>query len=71
VMADRYRYIARGSPRSSSKDRDVEHRSIAEAVIARRADEAVVLLSRHFETTASLCQTVFRRGKTARGARKP
>jgi len=71
VMADRYRYVARGSPKASSKDRDMEHRLIAEAVIARRADEAVALLSRHFETTATLCQNVFRRSKTAKGAKRP
>ena len=71
VMADRYRYIARGSPKASSKDRDMEHRLIAEAVIARRADEAVALLSRHFETTATLCQNVFRRSKPAKGAKRP
>lgn len=71
VMADRYRYIARGSPKSSSKDRDMEHQLIARAVIARRADEAAALLSKHFETTASLCRNVFRRSKTAVGAKKP
>jgi DNA-binding GntR family transcriptional regulator len=49
----------------------MEHQLIAEAVIARRADEAAALLSKHFETTASLCRSVFRRSRTAVSAKKP
>lgn len=70
VMADRYRYIARTSPRASSKQRDTEHRLIMEAVIARRADVAVDLLNKHFDTTASLCQNEFQRRKSAKGGRR-
>jgi GntR family carbon starvation induced transcriptional regulator len=67
VMADRYRYIARASPKASSKYRDSEHRLIMEATIARRADKAVTLLSKHFDTTALLCQSELRRRKNAKG----
>lgn len=67
VMADRYRYIARASPRASSKGRDTEHRLIMEATIARRADKAVALLSKHFDTTALLCQNELRRRRNAKG----
>lgn len=63
VMADRYRYIARSSPRASTKHRDTEHRLIMEASIARRADQAVALLNKHFETTALLCQNELKRRK--------
>ena len=69
-MADRYRYIAERLPRASSKGRDTEHRLIMEAAIARRADKAVALLSRHFDTTALLCQNELRRRKTAKGRRQ-
>jgi len=70
VMADRYRYIARTSPRASTKSRDTEHRLIMEAAIARRADDAVALLDKHFDTTAQLCQSELqRRSGRKRGAR--
>jgi GntR family transcriptional regulator, carbon starvation induced regulator len=70
VMADRYRYIARSSPKASTKGRDTEHRLIMEAAIARRADDAVALLNRHFDTTAQLCQSELqRRSGRKRGAR--
>jgi GntR family transcriptional regulator, carbon starvation induced regulator len=66
VVADRYRYIARASPKASSKHRDAEHRLIMEAAIARRADKAVALLNKHFDTTALLCRNELRRRKSAK-----
>jgi GntR family transcriptional regulator, carbon starvation induced regulator len=66
VMADRYRHIARASPKASSKRRDAEHRLIMEAVVARRADKAVALLNRHFDTTALLCQNELQRRRGAK-----
>ena len=67
VMADRYRYMARSSPRASTKHRDKEHRLIMDAAIARRADEAARLLNKHFETTALLCQSELQHRKGRRG----
>jgi GntR family transcriptional regulator, carbon starvation induced regulator len=61
TMADRYRHLARSSPRADAKRRDGEHRRIVEAVVGRRADEAVELLIAHFETTSALCQAMLRR----------
>lgn len=53
-LADRYRHLSRMSPQAGARRRNEEHRLIMEATIARDADMAADLLSKHFLTTASL-----------------
>jgi DNA-binding GntR family transcriptional regulator len=54
VKADRYRHLARLSPAASVRRRDAEHTKLLQAVVGRRSDEAVALLTSHFEATADL-----------------
>ena len=54
VKADRYRHLARLSPKASARKRDTEHKQIMEAAINRDADQAAALLRSHFEATAEL-----------------
>jgi DNA-binding GntR family transcriptional regulator len=70
ILADRYRHIAQSAPKARSRRRDVEHRRITEAAIARRADEAAALLSKHFETTTLLCRTELQRRERRKGTGK-
>lgn len=53
-LADRYRHLAADRYVTGDTARDVaaEHRAIAEAAIARRADEACELLAAHLDETA-------------------
>jgi DNA-binding GntR family transcriptional regulator len=69
ILADRYRHIAQSSPKARSRRRDVEHRRLMEAAIARRPDEAAALISKHFETTTLLCRTELRRRQRRTGWR--
>ncbi|MET4492074.1 GntR family transcriptional regulator [Bradyrhizobium sp. LA7.1] len=52
--ADRYRFMARAAHAGGARTAD--HKMIADAVLARRPDEAVALLTRHFSETAELCR---------------
>jgi GntR family transcriptional regulator, carbon starvation induced regulator len=47
--SDRYRYLSC----SAQQERKVSHQDIMEASVSRRADEAVALLTTHFEETAA------------------
>jgi DNA-binding GntR family transcriptional regulator len=53
VAAERYRHAARIVTGTKRPDLD-EHRTIAQAALARREDEAVELLCEHFRRTARL-----------------
>lgn len=59
VMAERYRHLARLSPAASARKRDLEHKKIVRAVLARQADLATALLTSHFEATADLFQAAW------------
>jgi GntR family carbon starvation induced transcriptional regulator len=59
-LADRYRQLARQAP-SAQVRQESEHRLIMEACVARKADEAVALLTEHLERTAELCRSELRR----------
>jgi DNA-binding GntR family transcriptional regulator len=54
--AERYRHLARLAGKSRSKDD--EHRPIMEAALAHNADLATGLLTRHYQRTAELVETV-------------
>lgn len=54
--AERYRHLARIAGKSRSNDD--EHRPIMEAALAHDADLATSLLTRHFQRTAELVETV-------------
>lgn len=56
-VADIYRHLARSTPGAIAREQDDEHRFIMEATIARKADEAVDLLNRHFRRTVELYKT--------------
>lgn len=56
--ADRYRHMARLSDRLPRRSND--HKAIMEASLARREDEAVDLLTRHFVETAERCREMLR-----------
>ncbi|MGY4502114.1 GntR family carbon starvation induced transcriptional regulator [Bradyrhizobium sp. GM24.11] len=51
---DRYRFMARTSRTRAPRRND--HKLITDAVIARRPDDAVALLSEHFTETANRCR---------------
>jgi DNA-binding GntR family transcriptional regulator len=74
VKAERYRHLARLSPAASARKRDSEHKRILQAVVARRADEAVALLTGHFEATAHLSRAALNNSRSRilsrRGAAK-
>jgi GntR family carbon starvation induced transcriptional regulator len=57
-VADVYRHISRAA--TTEPDRGDEHRPIMEATIARKADEAVELLTAHVMRTAELCREPLR-----------
>jgi DNA-binding GntR family transcriptional regulator len=59
--AQRYRCVARQIP--SRPDYAAGHKEILEATLARRADEAVALLSAHFTETAERCRAELRRAE--------
>jgi DNA-binding GntR family transcriptional regulator len=54
--AERYRHLARLAGKSRSKDN--EHLPIMEAALAHNADLAIGLLTRHFQRTMQLVETV-------------
>ena len=54
--AERYRHLARQAGKSRSNED--EHRPIMEAALAHNADLATGLLTRHFQRTAELVETV-------------
>ena len=59
--AERYRHLARLAGKSRTKDD--EHRPIMEAALAQNADLATALLTRHYQKTADLVETVLAQGK--------
>lgn len=55
ALTERYRNLARrGDHRVSARDVTAEHQAIAEAAVARRADEACNLLDEHLSRTAEV-----------------
>ena len=75
VKADRYRHLARLSPKASVQRRNSEHKRIMEAAISRNADRAAALLRGHFEATAELFLAAWtdggRRVTSRRGSAQP
>ena len=65
-VADIYRHIARATPAQVKREHVDEHRPIMEAAVARNADQAVELLTKHFMWTADLCREPLRRLATER-----
>jgi GntR family carbon starvation induced transcriptional regulator len=59
--AERYRHLARLA--GKSRTMDDEHRPIMEAALAHNADLATGLLTRHYQRTADLVETVLTQGK--------
>lgn len=63
--AERYRHLSRQALQQKTGPRDAEHKLIMEAVIARDADKAVELLTRHVSATAELVRAWTRRSQAA------
>lgn len=53
-QAERYRSLARLLDEGPKRKRDEEHRGIMEATVARDADSAVALVTKHFWTTTDM-----------------
>ena len=64
VKADRYRHLARLSPKASARKRDCEHKKIMHAALAGEPEKAVQVLTGHFEATAGLFEAA-RTGNSA------